>query len=95
MAHDHRQSAKTMPAKYKYSKSQLIVVASRLMHKDLAEVAQTTSFRGKGEAVAFATFVTKGLIQSAEHNMEAVKHLVSSSRRPMKATVICILEIAQ
>ena len=82
------------PAKYKYSKSQLIVVASRLMHKDLAEVAQTTIFRGKGEAVGFASFVTKGLIQTAEHNMDAVKLLVSSSRRPMNATVICILEIA-
>ena len=70
------------------------MVASRLVHQDLAEVAQNASLRGKGEAVGFASFVTKGLIQSAEHNMEAAKLLVSSSRHPMNATVICILEIA-
>ena len=64
------------------------------MHKELAEAAQNASLRGKGEAVGFTSFVTKGLIQSAEHNMEAAKLLVSSSRRPMNATVICILEIA-
>tara|TARA_Y100001934_G_scaffold123344_1_gene150480 strand:+ start:4205 stop:4456 length:252 start_codon:yes stop_codon:yes gene_type:complete len=83
-----------LPANYKYLKSQLIAVALRLLHQDLVEVAQNASLRGKGEAVGFASFVTKGLIQSAEHNMEAVKLVASYSRCPMNVTVICILEIA-
>lgn len=61
--------------KYKYVKSQLNVMAPRLVHDDLAEVAQNANLRGKGEAVGFASFVTKGLIQSAEHNSEARKLL--------------------
>ncbi len=62
-------------AKFKYLKSQLNVMAPRLVHEDLAEVAQNANLRGKGEAVGFASFVTKGLIQSAEHNSEARKLL--------------------
>ena len=83
-----------MARKIQISQNRNLCVALRLVHQDLAEVAQNASLRGKGEAVGFASFVTKGLIQSAEHNMEAVKLLVSSSRRPMNATVIRILEIA-
>ena len=36
-------------------------MALRLVHQDLAEAAQNASLRGKGEAVGFASFVTKGL----------------------------------
>lgn len=58
-------------AKNRYVKTQLNVMAPRLVHNDLAEIADGISLRGKGEAVGFASFITKGLIQFSEHNEEA------------------------
>ena len=52
-------------------KTQLNVMARRLVHQDLAEIAARYGLRGKGEAVGFASFVAKGLMQYAEHNAEA------------------------
>jgi hypothetical protein len=46
-------------------------MARRLVHDDLDEIAKRYELRGKGEAVGFASFVTKGLMQYAEHNGEA------------------------
>ena len=58
-------------AKNKFVKTQLNVMARRLVHEDLSEIATEQNLRGKGEAVGFASFVTKGLMQYAEHNKEA------------------------
>ena len=52
-------------AKYKYLKSRLNVMVPRLVHKDLAGIAQNANLRGKGDAVGFAFLVTKVFIQSA------------------------------
>jgi hypothetical protein len=41
------------------------------VHDDLDEIARRYDLRGKGEAVGFASFVTKGIVQYAEHNEEA------------------------
>ncbi|MCZ6863599.1 MAG: hypothetical protein O7I42_25635 [Alphaproteobacteria bacterium] len=57
--------------KNRYVKSQLNVMSRRLVHDDLDEIAQRYVLRGKGEAVGFASFVTKGLIQYAEHDAAA------------------------
>ena len=57
--------------KNRYVKSQLNVMAPKLVHNDLADIADRISLRGKGEAVGFASFITKGLIQFSEHNVEA------------------------
>lgn len=57
--------------KNRYVKTQLNVMARRLVHDDLAEIARQCQLRGKAEAVSFTSFVTKGLIQYAEHNQEA------------------------
>jgi hypothetical protein len=57
--------------KNRYVKTQLNVMARRLVHDDLDEIARRYDLRGKGEAVGFASFVTKGIIQYAEHNDEA------------------------
>ena len=58
-------------AKNRYAKTQLNVMSRRLVHYDLDEIAQRFALRGKGEAVGFASFVTKGLIQYAEHDAAA------------------------
>ena len=56
-------------------KTQLNVMARRLVHDDLAEIAAEYNLRGKAEAVGFATFLAKGLIQYASHNAEAKRLL--------------------
>jgi hypothetical protein len=45
-------------------------MAPKLVHNDLAEIVAGISLREKGEAVGFASFITKGLIQFSEHNAE-------------------------
>ena len=57
--------------KNRFVKTQLNVMARRLVHSDLDDIAKEFELRGKGEAVSFASFVTKGLMQYAEHNIEA------------------------
>lgn len=58
-------------AKNRFVKTQLNVMVRRLVHEDLTEVATHFGLRGKGEAVSYASFVTKGLIQFAEHDEQA------------------------
>lgn len=57
--------------KNRFVKSQLNVMARKLVHQDLDEIAGRYGLRGKGEAVGFSSFVTKGLLQYADHNEEA------------------------
>ena len=58
-------------SKNRYTKTQLNVMAVRLVHEDLSEIANRANLRGKSEAVGFASYVTKGLIQYSDHNIEA------------------------
>jgi len=57
--------------KNRYVKTQLNVMAPKLVHNDLADIADGISLRGKGEADGFASFITRGLIQFSEHNAES------------------------
>ncbi|GEM_PF-279511 len=56
-------------------KRQLNVMARKLVHEYLEEIAETYDLEGKGEAVTFACFVTKSLMQQAEFNEEAARLL--------------------
>ena len=62
-------------SKHALVKKQLNVMAKRLIHEDLEEMAKTFDLKGKAEAVTFATFVSKALTQQAEYNPEAKRIL--------------------
>ena len=51
----------------RYVKSKLNLMAGRLVHNDLAEIAKSISLREKGEAVGFAFYIAKGPIQHSTH----------------------------
>ena len=65
------QSQARWRAKNRFVKTQLNVMVRRLVHQDLSEIADSAALRGKAEAVSYASFVTKGLIQFAEHDEPA------------------------
>jgi len=56
-------------------KSQLNVMARKLTHEELDDFAGAFGLRGKGEAVTFAAFVTKALIQCADFDAKAARML--------------------
>ncbi len=56
-------------------KRQLNVMARQHTHEALESVATAYGLRGKGEAVAFACFVVRALIQRAEYSAEAARLL--------------------
>lgn len=61
--------------KYRFIKRQLNVMARKQTHDALLTFAGAFGLRGKGEAVAFACFVTRALMQRAEYNAEAARML--------------------
>lgn len=61
--------------KFKLVKRQLNVVARSATHDDLDHLAESFNLRGKGEAVTFAAFVTRALIQRADFSAEAARML--------------------
>jgi len=56
-------------------KRQLNVMTRGLVHGYLEEIAAAHGLRGKGEAVAFATFATRLMMQQAEHDPAARQRL--------------------
>ncbi|QLH39322.1 MAG: hypothetical protein HWD60_10680 [Defluviicoccus sp.] len=61
--------------KHRFVKRQLNVMARTQTHAALAQFAERFCLRGKGEAVAFACFVTRALIQRADYSPEAAQML--------------------
>jgi hypothetical protein len=61
--------------KYRFVKRQLNVMARKQTHDVLQVFAKAFRLRGKGEAVAFACFVTRALMQRAEYSAEAAQML--------------------
>ena len=57
--------------KYRFVKRQLNVMARKQTHEALHVFVEVFRLRGKGEAVAFACFVTRALMQRAEYSAEA------------------------
>ncbi len=56
--------------KHRFVKTQLNVMARKLTHRYLDEVAGTYGLKGKGEAVAFCCFVTKAMMQRSDFDDE-------------------------
>lgn len=61
--------------KHRFVKRQLNVMARGQTHGALDGFARAFQLRGKGEAVAFACFVTRALMQRAEYSAEAAQML--------------------
>lgn len=62
-------------SKHRLVKSQLNVMARKATHDTLAEIARDHDLRGKAEAVAFACFVLRALIQRGAYNPAAAEML--------------------
>ncbi len=56
-------------------KKQLNVMARKSIHDDLDRFADDFRLRGKAEAVSFACFVIRALLQRADYNKEAAQML--------------------
>ena len=61
--------------KHRFVKKQLNVMARKLVHLYLEDIAGEFALRGKGEAVTFACFVTQALIQRADFDAHAGRML--------------------
>ena len=61
--------------KNRFVKTQLNVMARRVTHDGLAEVAATFDLKGKAEAVAFCAYVVRALKQKSEHDAPTYLHL--------------------
>ena len=61
--------------KHRFVKRQLNVMTGKRVHQYLGEIAGQFDLRGKGEAVTFAAFVTKALVQSAEFDNHTARML--------------------
>lgn len=59
----------------RFTKKQLNVMARLETHAALDDIAAAFDLRGKGEAVTWACFVTRWLMQQREHNAEAARLL--------------------
>jgi len=57
--------------KNKFVKRQLNIMARKNIHEYLEEIADDHDLKGKGEAVAFAVYLTKALMQQGDFNNEA------------------------
>ncbi len=68
-------SQKKWRRKHRLVKSQLNVMARKNTHEELENFAATFQLRGKGEAVTFAAFVTRALMQRADFDAAAARIL--------------------
>ena len=57
--------------KHRLVKSQLNVMARKATHECLEDFAQRFALKGKGEAVTFACFLARALIQRAGYDADA------------------------
>jgi hypothetical protein len=66
--------------KNRYVKHQLNVMARRLVHEYLADIADRFALRGKGEAVTFSSFLARALMQRADHDDDVRRMLDDYAR---------------
>ena len=64
---------KKLRNKYRWSNSQLILIARRLVDELRANIAAENGLRGKGEAMSFAVCTGRTLKLQAEFNHEAAQ----------------------
>lgn len=67
------RSQRRWRGKHRLVKSQLNVMARKHTHDTLDSLADRFALRGKGEAVTFACFLARALLQRAEHSAEAAQ----------------------
>lgn len=65
--------------KHRLVKSQLNVMARKQTHDALDALADRFALRGKGEAVTFACYLARALVQRAEHSPEAAQILFDAA----------------
>lgn len=65
--------------KYRLVKSQLNVMARKQTHDTLDDLAERFQLRGKGEAVAFACFLARAILQRAEYNDDVAQLLADAA----------------
>lgn len=73
MAQAHAQNK--WRSKNRFIKRQLNVMARQQTHEALKDMAARYGLRGKAEAVTFACFVVRALMQRAEYSREAARML--------------------
>ena len=61
--------------KHRFIKTQLNVMARKQIHDELEDFAGAFQLRGKAEAVTFAAFVTRALVQRADYDGRAARML--------------------
>jgi hypothetical protein len=61
--------------KNRFVKHQLNVMARRQIHRYLEDIAGDFGLRGKGEAVTFASFLTRALMQRGD-NDDAIRQML-------------------
>ena len=59
--------------KHRLVKSQLNVMARKSTHESLEDFAREFTLKGKGEAVTFACFLARALIQRSQYNADAAR----------------------
>ena len=69
------ESQRRWRQKHRLIKRQLNVMARESVHHSLHYVAATFNLRGKGEAVSFASFVMRGLLQRADRDGKTAEML--------------------
>lgn len=69
------QAQKKWRDKHRFVKRQLNVMARKITHDYLLGMAGAFNLKGKGEALAFACFVTRALMQRADYSEEAAAML--------------------
>ena len=62
-----KKAQKKWRDKYRFVKTQLNVMARKVTHDGLEEIAEAYGLSGKAEAVAFCCFVTRAQIQKGWH----------------------------
>ena len=70
--------------KNRFVKSQLNVMAKKYVHLDLKNFSIRFHLKGKGEAVTFAVFITRALLQRSDFDSETailLENLVSAYHR--------------
>ena len=71
------QSQNRWRSRNRYSKKQLNVMARLETHTALDDIAHVHGLRGKAEAVTFACFVLRWLMQRADHSPQTAEMLAA------------------
>lgn len=63
--------------KHRFVKTQLNVMARKITHDGLGDIAEKFGLRGKAEAVAFCVYVVRALLQKSERDATTYLYIES------------------